>query len=71
MTYTMRVLIKAFSALRREVASLKRTVLALKENQKKEEVFPADPDQFDDTSWMYGNVCDEEMEEIFNRVSDR
>lgn len=70
MTYTMRVLIKAFSALRRDVESLKRTVLALKENQKKE-IFPADPDQFDDTSWMYGNVCDEEMEEIFNRVSDR
>lgn len=68
MTYTMRVLIKAFSGLRRDVESLKRTVLALKENQK---VFPADPDQFDDTSWMYGNVCDEEMEEIFNRVSDR
>lgn len=67
MTYTMRVLIKAFSALKRDVKSLKRNVLALKENQKKE-VFP---DQFDDTSWMYGNVCDEEMEEIFNRVSDR
>lgn len=66
MTYTMRVLIKAFSALKRDVKSLKRNVLALKENQKKE-----DPDQFDDTSWMYGNVCDEEMEEIFNRVSDR
>lgn len=63
MTYTMRVLIKALNALRREVESLKQTVLALKENQKKE-----DPDQFDDTSWMYGNVCDEE---IFNRVSDR
>lgn len=71
MTYTMRVLIKAFSGLRRDVESLKRTVLALKENQKKEEVFPANTDQFDDTSWMYGNVCDEEMEEIFNRVSDR
>lgn len=63
MTYTMRVLIKAFNALRRDVESLKQTVLALKENQKKE-----DHDQFDDTSWMYGNVCDEE---IFNRVSDR
>lgn len=70
MTYTMRVLLKAFSALRREVESLKRTVLALKENQEKA-AFPADTDQFDDTSWMYGNVCDEEMEEIFNRVSDR
>jgi hypothetical protein len=66
----MRVLLKAFSALRREVESLKRTVLALKENQEKAAV-PADTDQFDDTSWMYGNVCDEEMEEIFNRVSDR
>lgn len=63
MTYTMRVLIKAFNALRHDVESLKQTVLALKENQKKE-----DHDQFDDTSWMYGNVCDEE---IFNRVSDR
>ncbi len=70
MTYTMRVLIKALKALKKDVAALKQDVLALKENQKKE-VFSANHDHFDDTSWMYGNVCDEEMEEIFNRVSDR